>query len=179
MVDLKDLENLSPEERLKRINEFKRRLKEEEENLNKLKKRSEEELKEEKKKKDDIPILQVTADSIDELLTEEEKEIFRNKRFIEQRIKEEAMQQNSEASKNYFSAETPVEDFYKQTTKIAYEVYNSDTYQPIDRLYEMKNAIEEKRKSIEQGAYSLSDEMNYQLNVVERILDDLIGKYKK
>ncbi len=86
---LKELMNLPPEERIRKLKEIAELNKKEIEEAQQLLHQSEEELVEEEqeKEKEDIPIPQLRAADIDALVGEEEKQIFATKRYADARKK--------------------------------------------------------------------------------------------
>lgn len=78
-----DIKNLPPEERLAKLKELEEKRKKELEETEKLIKQSMDELSAKEETKKQIPIEQVTALDIESLQTDEEKEMFKAKRFVE------------------------------------------------------------------------------------------------
>lgn len=85
MAQDKELKNLSPTERIKKLKEQQEKSKKEIEEAQKLIKESEAEEAQEEELRQKIPVPQLKAVDIDSLFTPEEKEIFRLKRFVEEK----------------------------------------------------------------------------------------------
>ncbi|MFH1182086.1 MAG: hypothetical protein V1702_03965 [Candidatus Woesearchaeota archaeon] len=81
MPSMEELKTLSPEERIKRLKEIEESKKKEIEEAETLISESMREIGEAKEKKD-IPIPQMRAENISQLLTAEEKSMFATKRFV-------------------------------------------------------------------------------------------------
>jgi hypothetical protein len=84
MPSIEELKNLSPEERIKKLKEIEESKKKEIEEAETLISESMREIGAEKEKKD-IPIPQMRADNIAQLLTAEERSMFATKRFVNAR----------------------------------------------------------------------------------------------
>ena len=89
MADIKDLKKLSPEERIDKLRKIEEEKRKELREAEDLMKESEVELAREEKIKREIPIPQVTAVDIDQLFTQEEKQIFATKRYVGKKPDEE------------------------------------------------------------------------------------------
>ncbi len=87
------LKELPPEERIKKLKEIEEESKKEIEKAHKLLKTSEEELEMKKEEKRKIPIPQLRSIDIDALFSQEEKDLFKVKRFIAERKKEEEVKE--------------------------------------------------------------------------------------
>jgi hypothetical protein len=81
-MDQEELKKLSPEERIKRLREVEESRKQEIEEARKLIRESEEEIGKEEEQKKHVPIPQVRADSIEHLVSPEERGIYATKRFV-------------------------------------------------------------------------------------------------
>lgn len=86
---LKELRNLPPEERLKRLKEIEERNKKEIEEAHRLMQESENEIASDDLEKEQTPIPQLKATDIDSLVGEEEKRIFATKRQVSSRRKDD------------------------------------------------------------------------------------------
>ena len=91
---LKEIRNLPPEERIKRLKEIEEQNKKEIEAAHKLLQESQDEIEEEEKEKERIPIPQVRAVDIDMLVSEEERRIFATKRYVD--VKKKPDEENKE-----------------------------------------------------------------------------------
>ena len=79
--DVETVKNLTVEERIEKLKEIEKKNKEEIKKAQNMLRESEEELEEKEKEKADIPIPQLRSVDIGGLFTEEEKQIFKTKRF--------------------------------------------------------------------------------------------------
>ncbi|MFP4424488.1 MAG: hypothetical protein ACLFP2_04640 [Candidatus Woesearchaeota archaeon] len=182
MVDLKDL---PPEERIKQLNELKEKLKKEKEQLDKEEKETEQLIKEsqidanEKRiKQDEIPIEEIRAENIDDLASEEAKEIYRQKRFVRPLEQEVQNPENTEYINHL--AQIPATELYQRAYELQKEIQESptvDQYQAYS-LYTLQGAMQEKRRDIREGIYTTSDEVVRQLDTAAKIIEDMVGKYK-
>lgn len=104
-VDIEGLKKLSPEQRLRALKALEEKSRKEIEEARKLMAESEREIEVEEEHKRDMPIPQLASVDIDSLFTQEEKEMFKAKRFVgESRAEEE-----TKAAKEV-REETPLED---------------------------------------------------------------------
>jgi len=87
VTKIKELKNLPPEERIKRLKEIEEMNRKEIEEAHKLIQESEVEIEEQEKEKEQIPIPQVRAADIDMLVGEEERRVFATKRYVDVRRK--------------------------------------------------------------------------------------------
>jgi len=87
VAKLKELRNLLPEERIKRLKEIEEKNRKEIEEAHKLMQESEVEIVEDQKEKEQIPIPQLKVADIDMLVGEEEKRIFATTRFVDTKKK--------------------------------------------------------------------------------------------
>ncbi|MFC1753057.1 hypothetical protein ACFL96_06640 [Thermoproteota archaeon] len=98
MGDLDELKKLTPEERVKKLKEIEERSRKEIEEAQKLMTESMREIEEVGEKKIDIPIPQLTSVDVDALFGQEEKDMFKTKRFGEGKRKEGAKEETLEES---------------------------------------------------------------------------------
>lgn len=84
---LRELRNLPPEERLKRLREIEEQNRKEIEEAHKLMQESEAEIIEDEKEKEQLPIPQLKVTDIDMLVSDEERRIFATKRQVDVRRK--------------------------------------------------------------------------------------------
>ncbi|MBW2966813.1 hypothetical protein KY342_06950 [Candidatus Woesearchaeota archaeon] len=174
---LKELKKLSPKERAEKLKELQKKDKEEIEQAQKLLQETEEEIgRQEELKK--IPIPQLKAVDIGALFSPEEKELFRAKRFVTERPKEEAeeakIQEKAELERiaeeapklsqeeaanqaQYLDqlSQKPVEDIYNKVKDIYQRVKASGEVTP-EQMNELNNigyANRRKLEDIEAGKY--------------------------
>jgi len=83
-----DIKNLPPEERLAKLKELEEKRKKELAETESLIKQSIEELTAKEERKMHVPIEQVAALNVESLQTDEEKEVFRAKRFVDSKRKD-------------------------------------------------------------------------------------------
>ncbi|MBI2136125.1 hypothetical protein HYU06_03570 [Candidatus Woesearchaeota archaeon] len=84
--ELEDLKNLSPDERIKRLKEIQERRKKEIEEAQGLMSLTEEEIKQREREREQLPIPQLKSDTFENLLGETDREMFRMKRFTNEKI---------------------------------------------------------------------------------------------
>lgn len=89
MGDIDELKKLSPSERVEKLREIEERNKKEIEEARKLMTESLREIEVEDELKRDIPIPQLTSVDVDSLFGQEEKDMFKTKRFVGGEKKEE------------------------------------------------------------------------------------------
>jgi hypothetical protein len=82
MGEIEDYKKLPPEERIRKLMELTEKDKKEIDEAQRLIKETKLEVEEEKEKKLKIPIDQLKAEDMTQLISEEEKEMFRTKRFV-------------------------------------------------------------------------------------------------
>ena len=84
--ELEDLKSLSPDERIKRLKEIQERRKKEIEEAQGLMSLTEEEIKQREREREQLPIPQLKSDTFENLLGETDREMFRMKRFTNEKI---------------------------------------------------------------------------------------------
>jgi hypothetical protein len=112
MADNKsELKNLSPTERIKKLKEQQEKSKKEIEEAQKLIKESEAEEAQEEDLRQKIPVPQLKAVDIDSLFSPEEKEIFRLKRYIEEKKAPEKDKKQKRTELEAIAEEAPRQRF--------------------------------------------------------------------
>lgn len=205
--ELKDLERLSPEARIKKLKELEEKRKKEIEDAQELLKKSEAQLEEEKKIIEQIPIPQLRAVDIDSLFSESEKELFKAKRFTsaaakkEEKIKqkvadqvdlEETLEQEAhhvkpeqqELQKQY-QIELSQEPAAK-LAEMAHNLYETVKQQGGDmndyqrqQAYNIEKAKEMKDAAVKSGSYNPDDYQRRQLDLLDDVSSKLIVSYKR
>lgn len=194
-MDIEELKKLSPEERVKRLRELEEKRKKEEEEAKKLMEESVQEIDLNLKEKKDIPIPQVKADSIESLTTEDEKQVFRSKRYLSGETGEEGtegeLEQNVSQTpipeniqhEQYISqlAQQPAMELYQAVNDIREGFYESGEMQEaqVAELYQIQDAIARKKKDIDEGRYTTSEEVAANIDSTMRVVDEIMGKYKQ
>lgn len=185
---LDELKKLPAEERLKRLKEIEERDKKEIEAASKLIKESEGQIEEERKIKEQIPIPQLKAVDISSLFTENEKQMYATKHFVDSKGKrpelEETVKQEQqrriaeldEMEKEKFFHELPTQDLYS----IQKEIYQQTEQHGLgeeqrDNLYAIQREFGQRREAMENGSYKPTSE------VVREILSvtEAVQKYKR
>ncbi|MFO8015505.1 MAG: hypothetical protein R6U32_00210 [Candidatus Woesearchaeota archaeon] len=105
--DEEELKKMSPEERLKALKKLEEKGKEEIEAARKLMAESEREIEVKEEHKRDMPIPQLAAVDVDSLFSSEEKQIFRTKRYTQNKKEESESEDEGIAEK---ASEEPQED---------------------------------------------------------------------
>ncbi len=184
--DLKNLKGLSPQERIKKLKELEEKRKKEKEEADKLLKQSIEEIDMSIKEKQDIPIPQVKAASVDELTSEDEKQVFRTKRFL---TKEEQAEEApvEEESGNYSSSDqNQLEQALKaqQIKSFSEEEARHNDYisslaqQPAVQLYDRINEIRQDIYSTGQANQSSVNDLYQLQTAIEQKKEDIkTGRY--
>jgi hypothetical protein len=108
LVIMEELSQLPPEERIRKLKKRQEEMKKAIADAQKKIKESEEELEREQLLREHVPIPAVAAESVNELTTEEEKAMFRVKRFISERDEKEATEE--ERNENEGTAEREEEE---------------------------------------------------------------------
>ena len=104
---LDKFKNLSPEQRIKKLKELQEKDKQEIEEAQKLIKESEEQAEAEEELKKQIPIPQLKTVDIESLFTAEEKELFRAKRFVEDKKLQEEEKPKQKPLEETVATEAP------------------------------------------------------------------------
>ena len=177
MAEIKDLKKLSPEERIKRLKTLEAEKRKELQEAEDLMKESEFELEREEKIKREIPIPQVKAVDIDQLFTQEEKQIFAAKRYVQKKPAEEGAEEKPPEEK---ALEDEVLEEQPQLTQEQIEEQRQygqqlAAAQP-NQLYQMaREAYDEFKQT---GA--VDQARMYALDVATRMKDDAApgGEYK-
>lgn len=108
--EIKELKKLSPAERIEKLKKIQEKDKKEIEEAQKLIDESEEEEAREQEELERIPIPQIKSVNIDDLFTQEEKELFRQNRFVVEKEK-------TEKEKKPEKKEKELEDITFQSTE--------------------------------------------------------------
>jgi hypothetical protein len=194
--EIDDTKKLSVEERIKKLKEIERKNKEEIQKAQELIKQSEFELEEKEKEKASTPIPQLKAVDIGELFTEEEKQLFKTKRFEEKpKNKKEALEdtvaveekkltpeQIEQAQHQYRTqlSKKPVDELYSRIKNI-YQNVQSSGIMSSDQIKQIDNieyALDKKKQDIESGEYNPSEYAANKLVSTQQIGEELKRKYK-
>lgn len=183
-------QNVLPEERLRKLKE---KQKEIEKSMAEVKKQitaSQQEVEQEQIVKEKIPIPQLTADSLGQLTTAEEKMMFKAKRFVEEKTKEPETTEKKEISprKSEESIEQLVEGAPRRPVAVGRDDYrplgqeqfpgageylNRLSQQPAQNLYTSLAEIEQ--DVMRRGGYVTEEErrnVQYISSAMEQKLDD-------
>lgn len=198
-MDLSDIKKLPPEERLKKLKELEAERKKEIEEARKLAAESEHEIALEEIKRD-IPIPQMTAVDVDTLFTQEEKDIFKSKRFTGEKIKEqkevipnqhidqlEKMIEDEKEGIARFQREHPGKpQQYGMLLEKAIEAQNAlgkiyDAAKAGNVTYEQMKTVEYLQDKTEQAMMykGISDEEKRRLETNERLIEGIRGSYHR
>ncbi len=201
-TDLDELKKLSPQERIKKLKELQKKDKEEIEKAQKLILESEEDIvREEQVRK--IPIPQVKAVDIDSLFSAEEKELFKAKRFVEERreeekpapapLKERALEEvaaeaeilkaeEERAHTQYLTqlSQQPTDKIYSKMKEIYNEVKAAGqiTQGQMEEINNISYANVRKLDDIRSGRYSPTQEVAHEMVVTQRMKNWLQSMYK-
>jgi hypothetical protein len=193
--DVEDTKKLSVEERIKKLKEIQKKNQEEIKKAQDLLKSSEEELEDKEKEKIDIPIPQLRAVDIGELFSDEEKQMFKSKRFgketkskkgealedtVEVEEKKLTPKQIQEAQQQYrikLSRE-PVEELYNQIKNIYQNAQQKGvTPDQLSQINNIEYALDKKKQDIEDGTYNPSEYAAHKLVKIQEIGEELKKKY--
>jgi len=187
MVDIEELKKLPPEERIRRLKEIEERDRKEIEEASKLIKDSEGQMEEERKLKEQIPIPQLKAVDISSLFTEDEKQMYAVKRFVDTRGKQQELEKTvqqeqqrieemNEQEKEKFFHELPTQDLYNIQKDIYQQAEQDNLNQEQrDNVYAIRREFDQRREAMENGTYKPTDE------AVRDILSmtEAVQKYKR
>ncbi len=198
-MDLSDIKKLPPEERLKKLKELEAERKKEIEEARKLAAESEHEIALEEIKRD-IPIPQLTAVDVDTLFTQEEKDIFKSKRFTGEKIKEQKEvipnQHIDQLEKMIEDEKEGIERFqrenqgkpqqYGMLLEKTLEAQNAlgkiyDAAKAGNVTYEQMKTVEYLQDKTEQAMMykGISDEEKRRLETNERLIEGIRGSYHR
>lgn len=194
MSELKDLEKLTVEERIKKLKEIAKQKKEEIENAQKLLKKSEAELEEKEEEKKQTPIPQMKAEAEESLTTAEEKDLFRTKRFegtetkkpLEETVSEERIDEShkekisEEESYRLQLSKEPARELYDEMKNLYSEVQdkgyvNSDEKQ---KLGNIEYAVNKKKEDIKEGSYNPSEQIAETIDHTQQLASKVKMMYK-
>jgi len=188
--ELESLKDLSPKERIKRLEEIKKRREKEIDDATKLLSESEVEMHE----REDIPIDQMRADTSGALAGETERELFRMKRFtgeettkeekLEDTVFREAPNMSEGAAQSQYVKElsmAPVQQLYTAIKGIqeAYQTTGMLTDSQRSDLYSLGKAIEDKTEAIKSGEYNPSEYIRNEVDVGASIISKLMRDYER
>lgn len=194
--EIDELKKLSVEERIKKLKEIEQKNKDEIKKAQEMLKQSEFELEEKEKEKESTPIPQMKATDIGELFTEEEKQLFKTKRFDEKKVtKKEALEETvfSEGKKlkpeqieqiqqqyRIQLSREPVDELYNKMKNIYQNIQASGAVSPeqVNQINNIEYAIDKKKEDIEKGEYNPSEYIANRLVAVQQIGEDLKKKYR-
>lgn len=198
-MDLDDIKKLPPEERLKKLKELEESRKKEIEEARKLAAESEHEIALEEIKRD-IPIPQLTSVDVDMLFSQEEKDIFKSKRFTGEKIKEQKEvipnQHIDQLEKMIEDEKEGIERFqrenqgkpqqYGMLLEKAIEAQNAlgkiyDAAKAGNVTYEQMKTVEYLQDKTEQAMMykGISDEEKRRLETNERLIEGIRGSYHR
>lgn len=167
---LEELKKLPPEERIKKLKEIEERDKKEIEEASKLIKDSEGEIEHEQKIKEQIPIPQLKAIDISSLFTEDEKQMYATKHYLnskksnlelEKTVQDEQkkVEEMNEQERDKFFHKLPTENLYA-IRKDIYEQAEQDNLsrEQQESIYAIRREFDERREAMEQGTYKPASE---------------------
>ena len=190
---IEKIKNLGVEERIKKLKEIEKKNKEEIRKAQELLRESEEELEDKEKEKASIPIPQLRAVDIGGLFTEEEKQLFKTKRFDEKKpkqkealedtvafegkkLKPEQIEQIQHQYRIQFEAK-PATSLYEEMKNISYEVQKTGLITP-EQITKI-NAMEyQANKRLGDESYNPSEYVASKLVAVHQIGEELKKKYR-
>lgn len=197
MAEIEDMKKLPPEERIKRLRELAEKDKKEIEEAQKLIKESELEAEDERERKLQIPIAQLKATDMTGLVSEEEKQMFKTKRYVteqkqvlveeeapavtlEEKVEKEKPQLTEEqlhAQKDYIRKLTAdkIEDraeYLRQVTEQGYDLNPGQEQE----VYNMMNEAKNRQRDIARGVYKGDAEAANMLDNAENILKKLYNR---
>lgn len=194
--DIEETKKLGVEERIKKLKDIEKKNKDEIRKAQDLLRESEEELEEKEKEKADIPIPQLRAVDIGELFTEEEKQMFKAKRFRGEKSKkeDEALEETVAAEEKKLTPEQvkqaqqqyrtqlikePVEELYNKIKNIYQDVQASGniTAEQASQVNNIEYALDKKKENIETGEYNPSEYTANKLVMTQQIGEELKKKY--
>jgi hypothetical protein len=157
------LKRLSPQERIKKLKELQKKDREEIEKAQQLILESEEESEREEQIRK-IPIPQIKAVDIDSLFSSEAKELFKTKRFVEVREKEEEkaapVRRKEERALEEVAAEAEI--LKAEEEKAHAQYLNQLSQQPADRIY---NRMKEIYSDVKEKGYISPHQMEEVNNI--------------
>lgn len=191
MADNKsELKNLSPTERIKKLKEQQEKSKKEIEEAQKLIKESEAEEEQEEDLRQKIPVPQLKAVDIDSLFSPEEKEIFRLKRYIEEKKAPEKDKKQKRTELETIAEEAPRQRFEQpEIRQYGFEL----SREPANVLRERAEGIYNQFKEIGHITYEQKKELDtigfaeaYKMNDIKagsydadrRAVDDMVVTQK-
>lgn len=162
-MDADELKKLSPEERIKRLKELEESRKEEIEEARKLIRESEEEIGREQEQKKQVPIPQVRADSIEHLVSPEEKSIYATKRFVSTQPRQEAVS----------VAESEAAEVELEETVAEHEIKEKEAEAAKQDQYKLAGMEEERSDLYKQGEMAeLYQVAKHDMEAYGRLMDE-------
>lgn len=198
-MDLSDIKKLPPEERIKKLKELEESRKKEIEEARKLAAESEHEIALEEIKRD-IPIPQLTAVDVDTLFSQEEKDIFKSKRFTGEKIKspkeivpeqhidqlEKMIEEEKEGIERFQRENQGKPQQYGMLLEKTLEAQNAlgkiyDAAKAGNVTYEQMKTVEYLQDKTEQAMMykGISDEEKRRLETNERLIEGIRGSYHR
>jgi len=188
-MELKDIKKLSPEERIERLREIAKKDKKEIEDAQELIKESEVEIEEDRKEKEQIPIPQLRAANISELTGQQEKQMFRAKRYereetersgereeeptpLEETIEREEVTEEArkEAEKGQYFHNLSTEQLTQKAEDLYMQAKDENFYLTREQKDEEKDIYSELKRREEEN---ISEEVAEEIHTGRRILKSL------
>ena len=198
-MDLADIKKLPPEERIKKLKELEAERKKEIEEARKLAAQSEHEIALEEIRRD-IPIPQLKAIDVDTLFTQEEKDLFKSKRFTGEKIKtekeivpeqhldqlERMIEDEKEGISSFQREHQGKPQQYGMLLEKTIEAQNAlgkiyDAAKAGNVSYEQMKTVEYLQDKTEQAMASkgITDEEKGRLETNERLIEGIRGSYHR
>lgn len=195
--DMEEIKKLNAEERIRKLKAVQEKNKEEIKKAQELLRESEEELEEKEKEKAEIPIPQLRAVDLGELFSEEERQMFKAKRFEGKKPeeKEEALEETVAVEEKKLTPEQikqvqqqyrtqlsqePVQELYNKIKNIYQNVQQTGAMNPdqANQINNIEYALDKKKEDIEAGEYNPSEYIANKLVKTQQIGEELKKKYK-
>ena len=183
MVD-KEIENLPPEDRIKKLKDLEKKSKDEIKKAQELIKKSEEELDEKEKQKRQIPVPLLKSVDIEHLFGEEEKGLFETKRYVSKKKKVEKPLEETVAEEEpkltqeqieqlqvqyQIKRDTEMDQIYDRIKEVYQQVQETGEVTPgqMGEMVAAAYATGQKRNDIEAGKYvDFAERVNRQRKMV-------------
>lgn len=177
IIDKDELDELPPEERIKKLDELKKDLEKEEKNIKKMLDETYEEM--ERRQRDEL--LKDVADSVEDLTMQvpqpEEEENLEEGLSQTQATAQEVTHEGFDYALTF--GLQPTEFLYQRTNELANFIYaGGASEENVDEIAQLQSAVEQRATDIEEGRYTGTEQIVNQLSTSRQIISAIMEKYK-
>lgn len=167
--DFEEIKKLPPDERMRKLKELQKKRQKEIEEADKL-------FRESAREKDERERVEFLEDEAEESLEEGLAAVPED---LESTVTNEPVRQQEieQIQQSYINelARRPIYELHSQAQELAQNI----GYEQIEDVAQLSYAVAQKEKDIEEGAYSATDRVVNEISTTKKILDEVMGAYKR